>query len=307
MKKILAFALSVIITSSFLLCGCDNNNQQQENDRTTAVTTQISEPLPYPFMLNDVEITAKPEKVVCLSPAIAEIICEMGYRDTVIGRSSYCDYPDGISSAKDVGSTANPDIKAITELKPDLVISSTSIASKDIFEMEQQGIKTVIIPSPTTLEGFSSIYTSIGLIYEGMFTGTETGEQFFSEISKILGNTDNFNIGKYVYITENYSVAGGNTFESAVLSCFGTNLAKEAEGYSFDSETLLENQPEVLLVNSKYSKEMLEENEIFSELEAFQNNRIIYIDNIYFERPTARIIEAINKMKDSYKKMTVEI
>lgn len=304
MKKISVFMLSLIIAVSSLLCGCNNENQQQEEDNTTATTAEISEPLPYPFLLNDVEIAAKPEKVVCLSPAIAEIICEMGYRDTIIGRSSYCDYPDGISSAKDVGSTANPDIKAITELKPDLVISSTSIASKDIFEMEQQGIKTVIIPSPTTLEGFSSIYTSIGLIYEGMFTGTETGEQYFSEISKILGNTDNFNIGKYVYITENYSVAGGNTFESAVLSCFGTNLAKEAEGYSFDSETLLENQPDILLVNSKYTKAILEENEIFSELEAFQNNRIIYIDNIYFERPTARIIEAVNEMTEGYKKLS---
>ncbi len=131
----------------------------------------------------------------------------------------------------------------------------------------------------------------------------ETGEQFYSEINKLLGNTDNFNIGKFVYITENYSIAGGNTFESAVLSCFGTNLAKDSEGYGFDTETLLENQPDILLVNSKYSKEMLEEDEVFSELDAFQEGRIIYIDNIYFERPTARITEAINQLKELYKKL----
>ena len=303
MKKILSLTLSLAVAVSLLLCGCDNNDKQ-EADNTTYESTDISEPSPYPFFLNDVEINAAPEKVVCLSPAITEIICEMGYRASIIGRSSYCDYPPAISSVKDVGSTANPDIKAVIELKPDLVISSTSIASKDIFEMEQNGIKTVIIPSPTTLEGFLSIYTSIGLIFEGMFTGTETGEQFFSETSKLLGNKDNFSLGKFVYITENYSVAGGNTFESSVLSCFGTNMAKDAENYGFDTKALLDNQPDILLVNSKYTKGMLEENEVFSQLDALQNDKIIFIDNVYFERPSARIKEMVENMIDSHKQMT---
>lgn len=303
MKKILSLTLSLAVAVSLLLCGCDNDDKQ-EADNTTYESTDISEPSPYPFFLNDVEINAAPEKVVCLSPAITEIICEMGYRASIIGRSSYCDYPPAISSVKDVGSTANPDIKAVIELKPDLVISSTSIASKDIFEMEQNGIKTVIIPSPTTLEGFLSIYTSIGLIFEGMFTGTETGEQFFSETSKLLGNKDNFSLGKFVYITENYSVAGGNTFESSVLSCFGTNMAKDADNYGFDTKALLDNQPDILLVNSKYTKGMLEENEVFSQLDALQNDKIIFIDNVYFERPSARIKEMVENMIDSHKQMT---
>ena len=303
MKKILSLTLSLAVAVSLLLCGCDNDDKQ-EADNTTYESTDISEPSPYPFFLNDVEINAAPEKVVCLSPAITEIICEMGYRASIIGRSSYCDYPPAISSVKDVGSTANPDIKAVIELKLDLVISSTSIASKDIFEMEQNGIKTVIIPSPTTLEGFLSIYTSIGLIFEGMFTGTETGEQFFSETSKLLGNKDNFSLGKFVYITENYSVAGGNTFESSVLSCFGTNMAKDAENYGFDTKALLDNQPDILLVNSKYTKGMLEENEVFSQLDALQNDKIIFIDNVYFERPSARIKEMVENMIDSHKQMT---
>ena len=302
MRKFLAIMLSLTIAAS-ILCGCDNEDKQGENTTEPYIATEPSEPEPYPFLLNDVEITAAPEKVVCLSPAITEIICEMGYRASIIGRSSYCDYPSAISSVKDVGSTANPDIKAIIGLNPDLVTSSTSIAAKDIFEMEQKGIKTVIIPSPTTLEGFLSIYTSIGLIFEGMFTGTETGEQFFSETSKLLGNKDNFSMGKFVYITENYTAAGGNTFESSVLSCFGTNIAKDSENYGFDINTLLDSQPDILLVNSKYTKEMLEENEVFSQLDAFKNDKIIFIDNVYFERPSARIKEMVENMTDAYRQL----
>lgn len=299
MKKALIIMLSLVIATC--VCGCDND--QQEEEITTTASTEPAEPEPYPFFINDVEITSCPEKVVCLSPALTEIICEMGYRSSIIGRSSYCDYPEAISAVQDVGSSANPDIDAIVQLKPDLVITSTPIASKDIFSMEQKGIKTLIIPSPTTLEGFSLMYSSIGLVYEGMFTGKETGEQFYSETSKLLGNTENIKIGNFVYITENLAVAGGNTFESAVLSCFGTNLAKEGDGYSFDTNALLENQPDILIVNSKHTKEMLGEHEIYSELDAFKNDKIIYLNNLYFERPSSRISEVVKILIDSYNKL----
>ena len=298
-RKTIAVLLScALLITAFSACKKD---EEEKPDETEEITTTEAEPMPYPLTINDTEIVAKPEKVVCLSPAIAEIIFEMGYGDTIIGRSSYCEYPESILSAKDVGSAANPNIYAITDLMPNLVITSTPIASKDIFTMEQAGIATLIIPAPTTLEGFSSIYTALGLIYEGMFVGIERGEEAYSGISKLLGNTEALNIGKFVYVTESLAVAGGNTFESAVLSCFGTNIAKESSGYEYDKELLLENQPDVILLNSKYTRGDLLDDDVFSQLDAVHNNSIIYIDNIFFERPTSRLSELINSLLADYK------
>ena len=284
MKRLSALLFVIAI----MLCGCKN----ADNDipKETTESTDSAEPTPYPFTVNGVEISARPEKVVCLSPALTEIIYELGYGDKIIGRSSYCDYPSDVNKAADLGSTANPNIDAIIDLMPDLVITSTPIASKDTFTMEQAGIKTVLIPAPTTLEGFSSIYTSLGLIFEGMFTGTEKGEDTYSAISKILGNTDAVNIGNFVYITENLTVAGGDTFESAVLSCFGNNIAKNETGYGFDPAYLIDNQPDIILLSDKYTINELMENEYYSQLDAVTENRVIFINNVYFERPSARIL-----------------
>lgn len=301
MKKHIALILALAFAAA-LLGGCDNGDDKQPEITTFPSATE-AEPTPYPFMLNDVEIAAKPEKVVCLSPALAEIIYELGYSETIIGRSSYCDFPPAISTIKDVGSTANPDMEAISELKPDLVISSTPIASKDIFTLEQEGIKTLIIPAPTSLEGFSSIYTSLGLVFEGMFVGAEKGEETFSGISKLLGNTENVNIGKFVYITEGFAAAGGNTFESSVLSCFGTNIAKDAEDYGYDTALLAENQPDVILVNNQYTAEDITSNEVLGQLDAVKENKIIFIDNLFFERPTSRITNLINNMLIDYRNL----
>ena len=284
MKKLSALLLIVTI----MLCGCsgaDDNIPEETIDNTAS-----GEPTPYPFTVNGVEISAQPERVVCLSPALTEIIYEIGYGDRIVGRSSYCDYPSEVKKAADLGSTANPNIDAIIDLLPDLVITSTPIASKDMFTMEQAGIKTVLIPAPTTLEGFSSIYTSLGLIFEGMFTGTEKGEDTYSAISKVLGNTDAVNIGTFVYVTENLTIAGGDTFESAVLSCFGSNIAKNETGYGFDPAELVENQPDIVLLSDKYTVAELMEDEYYSQLDAVVENRVIFINNVYFERPSARLL-----------------
>lgn len=307
-KKLLAAFLtfSILMTLIASLSGC-KKDPSEEQDTSSEETSTEAEPLPYPLSINQTMIKASPEKVVCLSPAVAEIIYELGYGDTIIGRSSYCDYPEKVLSAKDVGTAANPDINAITDLMPNLVITSTPIASKDIFTMEQAGITTVLIPAPTTLEGFSSIYTAMGLIYEGLFTGTAKGEEAYSGISKLLGNTEALNIGKFVYITENVEIAGGNTFESAVLSCFGTNIAKEGTGYTYDKSQLLENQPDVILLNSKYTRDTLLNDNVLSQLEAVQNYSIIYIDNIFFERPSARIKELITTLLNDYKSLSADV
>lgn len=295
--------LALLLVFALFLAGCSKPDEQEEETSTEETTTE-AEPMPYPVVINDTEIPFKPEKVVCLSPAITEIIYELGYGDTIIGRSSYCVYPDEITKVKDVGSAANPNINYITDLMPNLVITSTPIASKDIFTMEQAGIATVVIPAPTSLEGFSSVYTALGLIYEGLFTGTETGETAYSNISKLLGNTDAVNIGSFIYVTEGLAIAGGDTFESAVLSCFGTNIAKSGTGYGYDKEQLADNQPEIVLVNAKYTRDMLLEDEILGQLDAVQDNMIIYIDNIFFERPTARISMLVNNLLADYRGLT---
>ncbi len=303
-KKLITIFLSCIMLFT-ALTGCEKEPEEHPDETETTVTE--TEPTPYPVSINHTEIKAKPEKVVCLSPAVAEIIFEMGFGETIIGRSGYCDYPEEVLNAEDVGSAANPDINAITDLMPDMVITSTPIASKDIFTMEKAGITTVLIPAPTTLKGFSSIYIAIGLIYEGLFTGTEKGEEAYSGISKLLGNAEALNIGKFIYVTENVAVAGGNTFESAVLSCFGTNLAKEGSGYTYDKALLLEDQPDVILLNSKYTRDTLMNDEILSQLDAAVNYRIIYIDNIFFERPSSRIKEFINTLLEDYKRLGADI
>lgn len=300
MKKIIALALIACL----FLSGCEFADSNTEVTSTTETT--VAEPQPYPVTINGITFEKAPETVICLSPALTEIVYEMGYGEKLVGRSSYCDYPEEAKNLADMGSSANPDIEKICAVKPELVLTSTPIAAKDVFTMEQLGIKTMVIESPETLEQFRAIYRAVGLMENGLFTGTEAGDSAYSPISKACDNTGVVNMGSFVYITEGKTAATGDTLENAVLSCFGTNLAKDGKRYSFDTAELLTNQPDVLLVSGIYTYDDIMADETLSRLDAVINGRIIYIDNTYFERPSARITELIEKLLDDYKKLSAD-
>jgi ABC-type Fe3+-hydroxamate transport system substrate-binding protein len=64
-------------------------------------------------------------------------------------------------------------------------------------------------------------------------------------------------------------------------------------------------QPDVVLVNSKIGDLRLKEDEFFSQLDAVTQGRIIMLNNLHFERPSARMITLINSMSAQYKDLGV--
>jgi ABC-type Fe3+-hydroxamate transport system substrate-binding protein len=151
------------------------------------------------------------------------------------------------------------------------------------------------------LEEFRNVYRLIGVILYGGFIGEDEGDTVFAEINRACNNPEAFDLGDFVYITENMLIATGDTLESAILSCFGNNLAKDGAGYIFDKEDLLENQPDVILLNSSLSIDELLADEIFSELDAVVNDRIVTLNNLFFERPSSRIVTLITEMQVKYR------
>lgn len=297
LKKI--FALLTLFCT--ILCGCTNDVVKSDDAVVPAmVTTSVeeNEPSPYPVTINDSVIEKSPERVVCLSPYLTEIIYEMGYGETLVGRGSYCDYPESVLTVTDVGKPTKPDLSVIIELKPDILLTASSIPTKDIYRLEEAGITTVCIANPDSVEKLNKVYCAVGLLYEGLFDGEAAGNKAFLGISTSLDDVKKAD-ERFVYITEGLCVAGGDTLESSVLSYFGTNAAEEGTGYSFNMEFLSDLQPEHIYANNIYSLEDFLANEVLSGLTAVQNGNVTFIDNTYFERPSGRIIELIETLKSS--------
>lgn len=300
MKKRNTFIALTVLTASMLLSGCDkivlvpgqSSGKIPEQSEVT-VSNDFNE---YPVTLNGTEITSSPKTVISLTPAYTEILFEMGYGDKLIAVSDYCDYPPETEKLPKVSGSTSPDIDKIIELKPELLITGTPIVAKDQAALESHGIKIITVLSPSSMEQFENIYTLFGAAFEGTFTGKEKGQQSFAKIKQSAAAAQKSKQIKFAYITASLSPAGGNTFESAVLSLFGENCAKSGIGYAFPAEELMENQPDVIFLNDEYTLDDLKDNEAYAALDAVKNGKVITINNRYFERPSARLTELIDSI-----------
>lgn len=305
MKKTAILIVTFVLTAIFL-SGCQQiilvpGKTTAPEESSSAPETSYQEPIikEFPVILNGTEITEKVKTVVSLTPAYSEILFEMGYGENLIGVCDYCEYPEKVKDITSVGSSTAPDIQKIISLKPDLVITATPLITKDRIAVESKGIKILTIPSPKTIEEFCSIYKFIGLAFEGIIHGEDKGEGSFKVIQSTLSEAAEIKKNSFVYLSPTMAVAGGNTLEHSILSAFGENKAKDGNGYSEPAEGLIENQPDMIFLSDRFELADLEEHELFSQLEAVKNGKVIVVESIYFERPTARITELIGYIADS--------
>ncbi len=65
-----------------------------------------------------------PPRIVSLVPSLTETLWALGFAEQVVGRTQYCvSPPEAFARAREVRGTKNPDVAAIRELAPDLVLA----------------------------------------------------------------------------------------------------------------------------------------------------------------------------------------
>lgn len=301
-KANIAVMTVILIITCLFSAGCENDGSDSSETEQTlpvfafGVVTETAGPSEYPVYVNETEIKEKPERVVSISPFLTEIIFEMGYSEKLAGRSSYCDYPEAVSGITDVGKPSQPDIDTIIALSPDILFTATAIPNKDIIALRDSGIETVYIAAPRSLEEMKDIYYAVALVFEGAFDAESVSDKAWKPISEKLPAEKS--IGKYIYITEGMNIAGKGTLEDSVLSLYGENLAKDIYGYACEKDFLLEDEPDIIIFDSQFTEEALAADEIIGKLTAFINGNTLSLDNSYFERPTGRITELLDSLKN---------
>ncbi len=298
MKKRSFLIITAIISALMLFTCC-----AKVDEDIPIVTTTVTEPppMPYPVTIGSLVFNNAPESTASLSPAITEIIYELGFADRITGRSEYCTYPETIETVAVLGSAANPDVDAIIQNAPQLLISQSPIAKKDITAIESVQTRVLIIPAPSSAEELYQLYSNIYRVFTGendeetaIITGCFTKlEAAFEENKNILGS--------YVYLLSNdLAAASDSTFSGDFFSHFGTNCAADINGNTITSEELLKADPQWLILPSYMTQEDLPDELL--ELTAVKEKRVIVLNEetaVLLERPTSRIYLVAEYIKNS--------
>jgi iron complex transport system substrate-binding protein len=101
--------------------------------------------------------TAKPARIISLTPSTTEILYGVGAFDRVVAVSDYCSYPPEAAGLPRVGGWSNPNMEQIASLRPDLIVFSDAQAQFVRDKVEAAGIKTLEVPTQTLEDAYKSI------------------------------------------------------------------------------------------------------------------------------------------------------
>ena len=300
MKNIAKRSLFALLCGTVLLSGlsgCTKSDEPTPSEISVSGVEDVSSDAPFPAMACGVRLEKAPEKIVSLSPAVTEIICEIGFKERLVGISDYCNYPEGMSAEK-VGSTENPDIDAIVELKPDAVFTLSALSERETYTLNQANIAVLTAEPPKNMEGYSALYREISAAFYGKETSdsekdvrisVQTGSDARSALEKAAKSV---RLESFVYVTGKLTAAGAETFEGSVLGLSGENLCKENGYASLDT---IESAPKYIIADNSLTEYDLNSDETLSGY-IYDGAEIRFVDASLFERPSARTAKIFEQL-----------
>ena len=248
-------------------------------------------------------------RIVSLSPAITEILFELGLGEQLVGVSEYSDYPPEAELIPRVGGYGEPNIELILRSRPELVITQR-ISPENIRQLQNQigPVCRVLVLKLDTLE---EIIESMQVIAEATNTskrGQELAERWQKNIEglqKRYGNLDEKDrVRVYVEVGSNplRTCGQGNYMSEIITLAGGKNMGDAATGSLWPviaSETVVVWNPEVILLlgmkRSENFKQEISSRLSWGDIEAVKTGKIIELGDAY-KRQGPRLFEELDKL-----------
>ena len=248
-------------------------------------------------------------RVVALTASDCEILYAIGAGDTLVGRGTYCDYPEAVLDVPVVESGRDMNAEQIIALDPQVLLMSTMAQTEEQAKaLEDAGI-TVVVSDADDIEG---VYTSIQMIGDLMGKKAEA-EDVISAMKATFDNVtkEKFDGTKTVYfevspLEYGLYTAGKGTFMQEAADLVGLkNIFDDVDGWAAVSEEqVLERNPDYIVTITMYfgegptPVEELLSRKGWESVTAIQNEAILSLQDNELSRPAPRLAEGVELLHE---------
>jgi iron complex transport system substrate-binding protein len=239
-------------------------------------------------------------RVISLAPSITESLFAIGAGESVVGVTQYCDYPREAKSLPHVGGMINPSLEAIVALRPDLIVLSMEGNMRDDFRRLTSMGMNVFVTNPRTLDDIHRSLLALGTLTGRTDSATKVVARMVAREAELRARATGTPVRTlFIVSMQPLLVAGRNTFLNELITAAGGyNLAMFAQGTypAYSRETLVANNPDVLLVTSDVVQRPADILTLFPEwrnISAVRHNRVFRVDASLMMRPGPRAVDAI--------------
>jgi iron complex transport system substrate-binding protein len=263
-------------------------------------------------MGRSVRLPLHPRRVLALAPSMTEMLAAVADSGQLVGRTQNCNYPPSVLSLP-VVNTYPLDVEAIVKLHPDAVFTVEGMTSGDnITRLEKLGIPV-----------YQQAYDSVKDVYRGL-----------RELGSLLGHPENGvravqvlddSLSAYVLRHKRMCGMGVNPIPLRVLAITWTDpiyvygaptlfshavylsgmvnaVPKSiAQPYPvLPRETVLKLDPDIIIGGdfAALDTTLFRRYPELKQLRAYKGRRIYAIDDDLMSRPSPRIMQLMNKLRD---------
>jgi iron complex transport system substrate-binding protein len=245
------------------------------------------------------------QRVVALAPSITEIIYALGQQHRLKGATLFSDYPDAAKQIPTVGSYVHLDLEKIVALRPDLCIAIKDGNPKEVIDRLDSLKIPVYAVDPKNLDSIMGTLQEIAQLLDADNTAKLLIQRMKSRIDRVTSRVATTDYRPRVFfqigISPIVSVGSDTFIHEIIVLAGGKNLAEGRIPYPrFSQEQILGLSPEIFILTSMARTGAFEKAkakwERWPQLDAVRSGRIHLVDSNLFDRPSPRLVDALEVM-----------
>jgi len=306
MKRQLCALLAAVMVLALLLTGC-GGEQQKAADSSTFVTVTDD-------LGRQVELKAKPARIVVTSASFLEPLEAVGGADLVVGRpDSKTKMPDYAKDITSVGKVYQIDTEKVLACQPDLVIINKGMNEKLVEALEGSGIKTLVLD----MKSYEDVKREVTML--AAVTGNkDKGEALIKDMDEKIAAVKNSipadkrRVSIIHSTSQGLSVQLDGSIAGSVAKMLGWEnvasgskpLEKNPDAAPYSIESLVEQNPEIIFVTSmgklsaiKASMEETMQGPAWQSIPAVRDKKVYYLpQELFLLSPGIHYPEAVAEM-----------
>lgn len=247
-------------------------------------------------------IPSKPKRIISLSPSATEIFYALGAGSQILAVDSYSNFP--ANAPVTALSAYEPNIEAIVEKKPDLVLlSASAVKAKEVRSaLMKVGIPVVMESDPKTFKDVYAHNIILGRVTDNQSRAAKLNGDMRRSIKAIINKAKGKSGIRFFHELDNtYYSATSETFIGKVYKDFGlVNIADAAAGADtsgypqLSAEYLVKSDPQIIfLADAQYgeSAETVSKRAGWSGISAVKNKKIVELPADITSRWGPRLVD----------------
>ncbi len=287
----------------------NNTNNRNNNNNSNAKEKQFREVLD--TQGNKIKVPANIKNIAAMSPAVTDIILELGFYDEIT-LVDYYSYQVGRSIATNNNiiktDMLNPNIEAIVESGCDIVFISDINYIQDRFDMLKEiGITVINVPANNRLHEIGKSIEFVGRVLNREELAKSIAHNLNAELGRIQrmsAQVPNYR-QKIFFEMEpppNIYTFGRGVFIDDIINLIGAeNAFKNQKGWiKVDEESVIASNPDIIIAFERHGDSMsanIQNRAGWQNIEAVKNGKVLHMNNDgILSRPTHSIIKPIKQI-----------